>query len=122
MHSHIDAGVKEHQSYQTKNHGCSDGEPKATGIGQQTHNCHGYGSTNKQVRYAATEARPRLVAHGTYNRLNEDTHQRWKYPEIAQVVRVGTKSGKDTRDVSTLQGVSNLYAEESETEVPQFPK
>ena len=33
---------------------------------------------------------------------------------------VGTKCGEDARDIRALQGVCNLYAEESETEVPQF--
>ena len=42
--------------------------------------------------------------------------------EIAEAMWVGTKCGEDARDVSALQGVRNLYAEESETEVPQFPE
>ena len=78
--------------------------------------------THKQVRDAASETGPGTVAKCTDDGLYDDSCQRRQNPEVTQVVRVCSKGGEDTADVGTLQGVGNLYAKESETDVPQFPK
>ena len=44
------------------------------------------------------------------------------YPEITQIMRVCTQSGKDTADVCTLQSICNLYAEKTKADVPQLPE
>jgi hypothetical protein len=37
-------------------------------------------------------------------------------------MRISAKGGEDTGNIGTLQGVCNLHPEETETQVPQFPK
>jgi hypothetical protein len=54
--------------------------------------------------------------------LHNDTCQWGQNPEIAQVMWVGTQSGKNAADIGALQSVSYLHAEEAETDVPKLPK
>ena len=63
-----------------------------------------------------------LVAEQAHQRLDYHTHQRGQNPEVAKVVRVSAQSGEDATDVRALQRVGNLYAEESETDVPKIHK
>ena len=37
LHGHIDTGIKEHQGYQSEQHGCTDSKSQRTSIGQQAH-------------------------------------------------------------------------------------
>ena len=84
--------------------------------------CRCHCGSYEEVRDATPEATPCPVAERAYYGLYEDAHQRRQYPEIAEVVGVSPQCGKDARYVGALQGVSYLYAKESETQIPEFPE
>ena len=120
LHGHVDTSVKQHEHHGTENHGRSHGEAETTGVGQQAHDGHGNGCTSKQIGDAAAKASPRLVAEITHKGLHNHAHEGRQNPEEAPAVGVSAQSGEDAADVSTLQCVGDLYAEEAETDVPQF--
>ena len=122
LHRHIDTGVEKHQRDESEGHGTHDGNMQVTSIGQQAHHRNGKCRTDKQIRNTTTETRPCLITKQTHQWLYHHTHQWRKYPEIAEVMWVGTQSGKDTRDIRTLQRICYLYSEEAEAQVPQLGK
>ena len=122
LHRHVDARVEEHQRDEAEHHCRADRHAERTGVWQQAHHGYSHRCADEEIGNAASEATPCAVAECADDGLHEDAHERWQYPEVAEAMRVGTKCGEDARDVSALQGVRNLYAEESETEVPQFPE
>ena len=102
LHRHVDARIEEHQRYQTEEHRTAHGQSERTGIRQQAHYQDGNRSTHKEIRDAATEAAPRLIAQRAHDRLNQDSHQRRENPKITQVVWVSTQRCKDSGDVGAL--------------------
>lgn len=122
LHSHVDARVEEHQRDKTEDHCRADSHSERSCIRQQTHHEHSHRGSDEKIWDAASEATPCLVAKRADYRLHKDAHQRGQYPEIAKVVRVCSQCGKDARYVGALQGVSYLYAKESETQIPEFPE
>ena len=122
LHRHVDARIEEHQRYQSEEHRTAYGQSERTGIRQQAHHQDGNRSTHKEIRDAATEAAPRLIAQRAHDRLYQDSHQWRENPEITQVVWVSTQRCKDSGDVGALQGVGNLYSEKSEAQVPELPE
>ena len=118
LHSHIDGCIEEHKGDEAEHHGGTDGETQRARVGQQTHDEHGHGGSDKQVRDTTTKACPCLIAQRSDDGLHQDTHQRGQDPEITQVVGIGTKGGEDTGDVGTLQRISDLHTEESKTQIP----
>ena len=96
LHGHIDAGIEQHQGYQSEDQSRTHRHTEGTGIGQQTHDGYGQSSANEQIRYATSETAPRLITQRAYNRLHQDTHQWWQYPEETQVVGVSSQRTENT--------------------------
>ena len=130
LHGHIDGSVEEHEHEESEEHRCRHGSPyfcgvvemQTSGIREQAHYGHRYGSSEEEIGYAASPTGPCAVAVFSDKGLHNHSHKRGKNPEEGKGVGVGTEGGEDARDVRTLQGVGNLYAEESETEVPKPPE
>lgn len=102
LHRHVDARIEEHQRYQSEEHRTAHGQSERTGIREQAHYQDGNRSTHKEIRDAATEAAPRLIAQRAHDRLYQDSHQRRENPEITQVVWISTQRCKDSGDVGAL--------------------
>ena len=122
LHRHVDAGVQQHQGYQSEHHRRTHRHAEAAGVGQHAHHEHGHRCSHEEVRYAPPEAAPRAVAEHADEGLHDDAHQRGQYPEVTQAVRIGAQRGENAADIGALQGVGYLYAEEAEADVPQLPE
>ena len=99
-----------------------DAEAERAGVGQEAHHDHSHESSDQKVGEAATEASPCVVAASAHYWLHYHAHERRQYPEIAEIMRVGSDCGEDAAHLSALQSVGDLHAEKSEAEVPQFPE
>ena len=122
LHGDIDRGIEQHQGKKAKNHSLRDTHAETAGVGQQAHNDQRQCRSQEQIGYTPSKAIPCLVAGSANNRLDNNTSQGWQKPKITQLVRVGAKRGEYTADVRALKRVSDLYAKESETDIPKFPE
>ena len=130
LHRNVDGRVEKHQREKSKPHGGIQAqkqtlfEREIAGIGQQHHHRHGNHGTNNQIEFTSAKhgAKPCFVGQQSHQWLHYHAHERRQYPEITQIVRVGTKRGKNATDVGALQRIGNLHAKKSETEVPQLQK
>ena len=125
LHRHIDGGIEEHQRKNAEPHRSIETEQQpacreieTSRVRQQGHYYHGYHRAYEQIRLAAAHpAPPGPVGPLAYERLNEHTHKRRKYPEIAETVGIRAKRGENPAYVCTLQRICNLDAEKPETQV-----
>ena len=128
LHRDIDAGVEEdqreqaepHRHIQAEENPC--GEMQAAGIGQQEHHQHGDHGADNEVGLAPAHTAPGTVAPGADQRLDDEAHQRRQYPEETELVRICAESGENPGNIGALKSVSNLHAEESETQIPHLPE
>ena len=128
LHRHIDRGVQEYQGKQAKPHRPVKseeqlgGEIEASGIGQESHHQHSNDSPDKEIGLSSTHLAPGPVGILPDQGLDDHSHQRRKDPKETELMGVSSKGSEDTADVSALEGVRYLHAEEPEAQVPHVPE
>ena len=128
LHRDIDAGIEEDQRKQAEPHRHVQAqedpgrEMEASGIGQQDHHQHGNQGADNQVGLAPAHPAPGAVAPGADQRLDDQAHQRRQDPEETQLVGIRAEGGENPGNIGALKSVSNLHAEESETQIPHLPE
>ena len=91
-------------------------------VRQEQHHQDGDESADDEVRLAPSHPGPGAVGPFADEGLDYHAHEGRKYPEETELVRVGTERGEYAADVGALQGVGNLYSEETEAQVEHLPE
>ena len=131
LHGDIDTRIQEDQREDTEPDNGGETEEhfptrlsreEITRHRQHQHHDNGDDGTDEEVRFTTTELVPCAIGKLTDQGLHDHTHQRRQKPEEGELVRVCTQRSKDTGDVSTLERISDLYSEETETQIKELCK
>lgn len=124
LHSDIDRSVEEYETEESEPHRGIKPEEyiclaqiQASGIGKQKHHKHRDNGADKKIGLAPAEAAPCTVGPFADEGLYYHTHQRRKYPEEAQLVRVCSEGCEYTGNVGALKRIGNLDSKESKVEI-----
>ena len=78
--------------------------------------------TSEDVGDSAAQPGPGSVGEDADDGLDDQSGQRCGQPEIAQVAQVRAQRLQNARRIGVLERVSDLYAQESEAEIPDLPE
>ena len=130
LHRDINGGIEKHETKETEPHRSIQAKPhtllegKVTGIGQENHHRDRNERSYEKIELTATKelTEPCFIREDTNERLNDHTHQRRKDPEERQLMGICAKRSKDSGDIGTLEGISDLHSEEAETQIKELCK
>ena len=128
LHGDINARIQEHQTEESEPHCGIQAEERSlregevTCIRQEKHYRNSDERAHEQIGFTTAETIPGLIRIFTNKRLHNHTHERRKNPEETKRVRIRTEGSEDTGDIRALQRVSDLYSEESETQIEELCK
>ena len=128
LHGHVDGGVEEDQGEEAEPHRPVEpqqktlGEIETAGVRKHKHHEHRNYGSGKEVRLAPSHPAPGPVGPFADEWLDYHSHQGWKYPEEAELMRICTEGCEYPADVRTLEGISYLHSEKSEAQIPHLPE
>ena len=122
LHRNIDRCVEEHERDESEDHGSAYRKAEVSCIREHAHHSDGDDRAEEEIRDTAAQTCPCPVAVFSYERLDDESHERRKDPEEAEIMRIRSESRKDAADIGVLKGICNLNSEESEADIPHLPE
>lgn len=124
LHGDIDGSVKEYETEESEPHRGIKSEEyirlaqiQTSCIGKQKHHEHCDNGADKKIGLTPAEAAPCTIGPFADEGLYYHAHQRRKYPEKAQLVRVRSEGREYAGNVCALKRIGNLDSEKAEVEI-----
>ena len=122
LHRNVDRCVEKHERDESEDHCSAHCKSEVSGIRKHAHHEDGDDGAEEEVWDTPSETGPCPVAVFSDERLYDQSHERRKNPEEAQVMRVCAKRCKNTADIGVLKGICDLNSEKSEADIPHLPE